>query len=74
MANDPVKEIVCRMVQEELGRVLFIDELSLRLRETNDDNSVYVEHNDIATSETMFRVNAGTGGPRYFRVKVSEVL
>ena len=74
MANDPIKETVCRLVQGELGRILFLDELTLKLRELNDDNHVYVEHHDIATSETMFRVNAGTGGPRYFRVKVSEVL
>ena len=69
---DRLKQVILAAVQDELGRVTFIDELTDKVRQVEGHG--YIEHSDLAASETMLRVTGASGPARYFRVKVSEVL
>ena len=68
---DRLKTVIAKAVQDELGRLTFLDELTEKVRVV--EGHAHIEHHDTTLSETTLRVT-GRGAPRYFRVKVSEVL
>lgn len=69
MAEDRLKLVVLRQVQNDLARTAGEIESTLGPHAS-------VEHNDVAPSETVLRIDdcRRSGAPRYFRVKVSEML
>lgn len=72
---DPIKGIVLEAVQYAVN-----DHVGAHIKDEYRASGLLpvplVEVNDIAPSEQMIRVDDGrrSGPPRYFRVKVSEVM
>lgn len=74
MATDAMKDAVCDVITQfvngpELNRMLVYD-----AGDTADIGTVEVH--DVAPSENVIRISSKrrSGAPRYFKVKVSEVL
>jgi hypothetical protein len=66
---DDLKRIVLRSVQTVIS-----DHLEDRVNDSHDSiTGIDLEINDLSQSETTVRIHS-PGGPRYFKVKVSEMI